>query len=571
MSAKSGKADSGTAENAGKSELSAALFDLVGDGFGAAFILYDRNDLLVFASRHLLDFYPINPAVLAPGTRVRDLLGAIFDVARKPSHHNKAPHQTRDDWISEKIALHWRERGESVESHGNGRWARLLTRRLPNGYGMCLLTDISEHKKREDQWRADMERVQLTEDILDNLPFPLFVKDRNLIYVAVNIAFCEKFNLSAEEVLGRTSRDIFSSEVAERYHESDRHVLETGEASVTVQRHVSISGVEHSVINRKQRIGKPGRYFLISTIQQLVQEPLDIEPAPYPDTVSDTDNLLHQIYIPAGAEQAEEAHRKEVLVPETFSSKRILVATNDAALEKAALQTLGKYRFEACAVHNTEELALFLELAEEAGFAIDLVLLDNQMDLACIDIAKRTSIPVMITDSYQVSHELPFRIFHHFDRGNTNQSSTVPDDGGWDITTESEQADGLDVLVAEDNDINQIVFSQILESLGYRYLIAQDGEEAVEIWKTHRPSIILMDVSLPYLNGFEATKKIRALEGDAQSPTPIIGVLTHAVEQDRERCALAGMNDAIMKPISPEVLETLFQRYLASDRVRRSA
>ena len=90
--------------------------------------------------------------------------------------------------------------------------------------------------------------------------------------------------------------------------------------------------------------------------------------------------------------------------------------------------------------------------------------------------------------------------------------------------------------MAEDNDINQIVFSQILEGLGYRYLIAASGDEAVRLWTEHRPQIVLMDISLPGFNGFEAARLIRQVEAGGPSRTPIIGVLTQAFERDRTEC-----------------------------------
>lgn len=76
--------------------------------------------------------------------------------------------------------------------------------RLPSGLGISVVADISEQKKREEQWRIDLERVQLIEDILDNLPFPVLVKDRNLAYAAVNKAACTMVETSAESILGRT-------------------------------------------------------------------------------------------------------------------------------------------------------------------------------------------------------------------------------------------------------------------------------------------------------------------------------------------------------------------------------
>src|SRR5690606_22389606 len=124
-----------------------------------------------------------------------------------------------------------------------------------------------------------------------------------------------------------------------------------------------------------------------------------------------------------------------------------------------------------------------------------------------------------------------------------------------------EPDDLIDVLVAEDNPVNQIVFSQIIEGFGYRYAIAPSGPEAVRLWQEKCPRIVLMDVTLPEISGFEACRIIRSLETGAY-PVPIIGVLAHPFDHDREQCLASGMDDVILKPLSPEMLEGVFAAHL---------
>lgn len=118
----------------------------------------------------------------------------------------------------------------------------------------------------------------------------------------------------------------------------------------------------------------------------------------------------------------------------------------------------------------------------------------------------------------------------------------------------SEQESAIDILVCEDNEVNQIVFSQILQSSGYKYLIARDGKEGVEMFEKHSPRLILMDVSMPRMNGLEATETIRGLEKETGIYTPIIGVTAHAIKGDMERCLAGGMDDYLSKPVSPDRL-----------------
>ncbi|WP_275748933.1 PAS-domain containing protein [Hoeflea sp. YIM 152468] len=129
----------------------------------------------------------------------------------------------------------------------------------------------------------------------------------------------------------------------------------------------------------------------------------------------------------------------------------------------------------------------------------------------------------------------------------------------------------LDILVAEDNEVNQIVFSQILDGLGVHYKIADNGGSAVDLWNSHRPALVLMDISMPVLNGHQATEAIRQAEAEAPElgRTPVIGVTAHALTGDKERCLAAGMDDYLSKPISPEKLEAKIREWLPADIAAR--
>jgi CheY-like chemotaxis protein len=129
------------------------------------------------------------------------------------------------------------------------------------------------------------------------------------------------------------------------------------------------------------------------------------------------------------------------------------------------------------------------------------------------------------------------------------------------------------VLVAEDNPINQIVFQQTLDGLGLAHSLAVNGREAVRMWGEIRPTIVLMDVSMPEMNGLEATQAIREIESSqGLVPTPIIAVTAHSLKGDEDRCLAAGMDDYLSKPISPEKLGAMIERWLPCDQNRaRSA
>ncbi|MEM9330188.1 MAG: response regulator [Pseudomonadota bacterium] len=124
--------------------------------------------------------------------------------------------------------------------------------------------------------------------------------------------------------------------------------------------------------------------------------------------------------------------------------------------------------------------------------------------------------------------------------------------------------DEIDVLIAEDNEVNQVVFKQIMQGTNYSFLIANDGQEAIALYRKHRPKVICMDVSMPLMNGHQATREIREIEQSSDKHTPIIGVTAHAIKGDMEKCFEAGMDDYLSKPVSPERLEEKIHKWISS-------
>lgn len=91
------------------------------------------------------------------------------------------------------------------------------------------------------------------------------------------------------------------------------------------------------------------------------------------------------------------------------------------------------------------------------------------------------------------------------------------------------------------------------------------------MWTEYRPQLMLMDITLPGLNGFEATRLIREVEAGSASRTPIVGVLTQALDQDRDACFASGMDDVILKPVSPDMLQLVFLKHLGNAQARETA
>jgi CheY-like chemotaxis protein len=124
--------------------------------------------------------------------------------------------------------------------------------------------------------------------------------------------------------------------------------------------------------------------------------------------------------------------------------------------------------------------------------------------------------------------------------------------------------DHLQVLVAEDNDVNQMVSEHLLTSLGVSVAMTSDGTEAVAAFQNKSFDLILMDCQMPVVDGYEAASQIRELESGTGKRIPIVAMTAHAAATDREACLAAGMDDFVSKPITSQALLDVIRRNLPS-------
>ncbi|MGF1545186.1 MAG: response regulator [Parvularculaceae bacterium] len=119
------------------------------------------------------------------------------------------------------------------------------------------------------------------------------------------------------------------------------------------------------------------------------------------------------------------------------------------------------------------------------------------------------------------------------------------------------------ILVAEDNEVNRAVVGELLKSLGYDFILAEDGREAVDAVDVHAPDVVLMDVSMPVMNGLEATAEIKRRDAATGRKTIVVGLTANALAGDREKCLDAGMDDYLSKPVNRERLGQCVSTWLA--------
>jgi two-component system cell cycle response regulator DivK len=116
------------------------------------------------------------------------------------------------------------------------------------------------------------------------------------------------------------------------------------------------------------------------------------------------------------------------------------------------------------------------------------------------------------------------------------------------------------ILVVEDQDDNMQILRDLLVSAGYEMVLAENGEEALAAVAKQRPDLILMDIQLPIMDGYEATRRIKA--DPASQSIPIIAVTSYALSGDEARAREAGCDDFVPKPYSPRQLLAKVREYL---------
>jgi signal transduction histidine kinase/ActR/RegA family two-component response regulator len=143
---------------------------------------------------------------------------------------------------------------------------------------------------------------------------------------------------------------------------------------------------------------------------------------------------------------------------------------------------------------------------------------------------------------------IPFAVAEAAQRADFAGGKTAP-------AGDAPRVDGLTkarLLIAEDDSIIRQILGTMLQRSNYEIAFAEHGEKAVEMWESGEYDLILMDVQMPRLNGFEATAAIREKEGSRGGHIPIIAMTAHALKEDEERCLVAGMDAYISKPIDFE-------------------
>lgn len=183
---------------------------------------------------------------------------------------------------------------------------------------------------------------------------------------------------------------------------------------------------------------------------------------------------------------------------------------------------------------------------------------DVKLQAACdeLDVKSRLVKPIKMQEMYHVLAKLKNENLKEAKKSENKETPT--------ITMEDACKYSSKVLIVEDNEINLYLSKILVQQIAPNgeILEAKDGLEAVSLFLSERPDIILMDIQMPNMNGIDATKEIRRLE--TNSEVPIIALTAGNMAGEKERCLESGMNDFMAKPLIKENLSKMFQKWLPS-------
>jgi signal transduction histidine kinase/CheY-like chemotaxis protein len=280
--------------------------------------------------------------------------------------------------------------------------------------------------------------------------------------------------------------------------------------------------------------------------------------------VDSTLGLGSSFSLKIGLQLKEQAVQSKQLLEQ----KKILLATENSA----QLEYLSYFlKYQAAEIFACRDLKTLEQQYKSTSW--DYLILDCKMmpQLDLINLPKTTELICMLEETKYKELQQEFSFCNKFLfkpiipskllellNSREHQSDQQPQHSS---SSELAEIKDLSILIAEDNKVNLLLLKQILKKLGILNILeAANGEEALQLWESHPVDLIFMDVQMPKMDGFEATRKIRDVES-TNTHTPIIALTANAMKGDRERCLEVGMDDYLSKPFLAAQISAMLNKF----------
>src|SRR6202023_19831 len=291
-----------------------------------------------------------------------------------------------------------------------------------------------------------------------------------------------------------------------------------------------------------------------------------------------------------GVVDAKEIKVVTIAPPELLRGVKVLVVDDNRTNQRILEGMLGRWEMKPTLVEGGEEALAELSTAREAGEPYALILADMHMPrmdgFALVERIRQrpelsTATVMMLTSAghrgdaarcqelgvagYLLKPIRQSELREAIARvlGAGEQKGAIPLITRYSLRDACEPSATLRVLLAEDNAVNQRLAARMLEKRGHCVTVTSNGREALDALEKGAYDLVLMDLQMPEMDGFQATAALRAREKHNGTHVQVVALTAHAMKGDRERCMAAGMDGYLSKPIRPRELYDLLESYLA--------
>ena len=494
------------------------------DAMPDGFLLCDKHDRVVRWNERYLEMLPWLRGVLRVGIPFGELSSAVVETPLLD-----ASQVERQEWLDERQQMHRVGFGELERDLGNGLVVRIIDRRTKDGGVVSVFHDVSAAERRLEQAKATAESANQA-------------KSQFLATMSHEIRTPLNAVLGLNELMLHSSLDSQQRRYAELIGSSGRLLLalindildvsriEAGHLQLTLAPFSPRAAGEGVVALMRERAVAKGlalRFEMVPGEDALIQgDAIRIQQILFnlignAIKFTDTGTVQVAIVLEPGAERA--------------LSLRLEVSDTGIGIPASAMPTL----FDRFTQADSTTMRRY------GGSGLGLAITREIVELMGGSIA-------MTSTPGQGSRFVVTIPSHFVDRGDRVSVAVEPGQA-------AASRPPLRILVAEDNDVNQILISAVLTRMGHLVHLVGNGQLAVEAVRRGRYDLVLMDLQMPGMDGMEATLAIRALDGP-QAGLPIIAMTANAFEEDRLACLAAGMDDYVAKPIDLEQLARAIAR-----------
>ncbi|MDB5308168.1 MAG: Histidine kinase [Gemmataceae bacterium] len=502
------------------------LLDAI-ESLDAGIVMYGPDERLIVCNTRYKEIYPAVAADMVPGAWSEDILRAFCRAGGGPP---AGP--TADEWVARQLAAHRAPASPSEQQHG-GRWIRVSDRRTRDGGLVSLRTDVTDLKEAQHAAEgASRAKSEFVANMSHEIRTPM-----NGILGMTELVLETDLTRDQRESLGL----VKSSAVALLgviNDVLDFSKIEAGKLDLNPTPLVLRDLVEDTLKALARGAHEKGLELICALAPDL------------PGVVTGDPVRLRQVLTNLVGNAIKFTDRGEVVIRAEADAGadgyRLRVAVSDTGIGIPADRLQAVFDPFVQADGSTTR--------KYGGTGLGLTICSRLVGLMGGRVWAESEVGLGSTFRFEVGLGRAPAAAAALAAG-ADQAAAAPPPPGGDRGARSR---ALRVLLAEDQPVNQRYAVRLLEKLGHTITVAGTGREAVAAAAARPFDLILMDVQMPEVDGFEATGLIRRAEAGTGRRTPVVAITAHAMKGDRERCLAAGMDDYLSKPVvRDELLEVL--------------